>query len=92
MEALDGNAIGGLLLEVFGVEMTTATGACASCGATGYLAESEVYLQAPGTVARCRTCRNVLMVLVSVRGITCVDLGGFAEFESPLSGDRAVAR
>jgi Family of unknown function (DUF6510) len=92
MEALDGNAIGGLLREVFGVEMTIATGTCAHCGATGYLAEFEVYLQAPGTVARCRTCRNVLMVLVTIRGITCVDVSGFTEFEPPLSGDRAVPR
>jgi hypothetical protein len=84
MDALDGNAIGGLLLEVFGVEMTTARGECAHCGATGYVAEFEVYLQAPGTVARCRSCRNVLMVLVTVRGVTCVDLGGLAELEAPL--------
>jgi hypothetical protein len=39
---LDGNAIGGLLLEVFGVEMTVATGVCASCGATGPVAELHV--------------------------------------------------
>ena len=32
---LDGNAIGGLLWEVFGVEMTVATGVCAACGAGG---------------------------------------------------------
>jgi hypothetical protein len=81
MEALDGNAIAGLLLDVFGAEMTTATGTCASCGATGYVAELEVYLQAPGTVARCPSCQSVLMVLVSVRGITCVDLGGLAMLE-----------
>jgi len=29
---LDGNAIGGLLIEVFGTEMTTAVGTCGSCG------------------------------------------------------------
>ena len=29
---LDGNAIGGLLIEVFGTEMTTAAGTCGSCG------------------------------------------------------------
>jgi len=88
MDALDGNAIGGLLHEVFGVEMTTATGACASCGATGCVAEFDVYLQAPGTVARCRSCGSVLMVLVTVRGVTCVDLGGLAAFElpSPMTG------
>jgi hypothetical protein len=32
MEAVDGNAIGGLLLEVFGTEMTDAPSVCASCG------------------------------------------------------------
>lgn len=32
---LDGNAIAGLLQEVFAVEMTTAIGTCAGCGAAG---------------------------------------------------------
>jgi hypothetical protein len=81
MEALDGNAIAGLLFDVFGAEMTTATGTCASCGATRYVAELEVYLQAPGTVARCRSCSSVLMILVTVRGVTCVDLRGLATLE-----------
>jgi hypothetical protein len=36
-------------------------------------------VQAPGTVARCRSCRGVLMVLVEVRGITCVDLRGLSD-------------
>ncbi len=81
MEALDGNAIGGLLLEVFGAEMTTATGVCASCGAQGQVAELVVYLRAPGTVVRCRSCGSVLMVLISVRGINCVDLSGIARLE-----------
>jgi len=79
MDALDGNAIAGLLYEVFGAEMTTATGTCASCGASGRVAELEVYLRAPGTVARCRSCMSVLMVLVTVRGTTCVDLRGLAD-------------
>jgi Family of unknown function (DUF6510) len=89
MDALDGNAIAGLLFDVFGAEMTTATGSCASCGASGKVAEFEVYLRAPGTVARCRSCRNVLMVLVSVRGITCVDLRGLARIEPATSGPEA---
>jgi hypothetical protein len=81
MEALDGNAIAGRLVEVFGVEMTTARCVCASCGATGMFAESVVYVQAPGVVVRCRGCASVLMVLVEVRGITCVDLVGVAELD-----------
>ena len=30
---VDGNAIGGMLMELFGTEMTTAVGTCAACGA-----------------------------------------------------------
>jgi hypothetical protein len=78
MDALDGNAIGGLLLEVFGAEMTTAIGTCAFCGRTGPVAETVVYLRAPGTVVRCRTCGNVLMVFAEVRDRRCVDLRGLA--------------
>jgi hypothetical protein len=33
--ALDGNAIGGLLLEIFGSDMTSAEASCAACGAVG---------------------------------------------------------
>ena len=84
MEALDGNAIAGLLLDVFGAEMTTATGVCAHCGARGPVAELVVYHRAPGTVVRCRSCAGVLMVLVEVRGINCVDLRGLAMLERSL--------
>jgi DNA-directed RNA polymerase subunit RPC12/RpoP len=79
MEALDGNAIAGLLQEVFGTEMTTATGVCSYCGSAIMLAELVVYLQAPGTVVRCRACGNILMVFVRHRTCTCVDLGGLAD-------------
>jgi hypothetical protein len=76
MDALDGNAIAGQLFDLFGVEMTTATGECAHCGAVAQMAELVVYLRAPGTVVRCRSCTEVVMVLVDKRGIACVDLRG----------------
>ncbi len=79
--ALDGNAIAGLLHEVFGTEMTPAIGTCASCGATGPLAECVVYLRAPGTVVRCRRCTALLIVIVRVREMNCVDLRGLAALE-----------
>jgi hypothetical protein len=78
MEAVDGNAIGGLLHEVFGIEMTDAASVCGSCGAARQVAELAVYLRAPGTVARCRSCDSVLMVFVKIRDRTCVDLLGLA--------------
>jgi len=82
MEALDGNALAGLLHDVFDSEMTTATGVCASCGSSRQVAEFEVYVRAPGAVARCRDCGSVLMVLARVRGINCVDLSGLATLDA----------
>jgi hypothetical protein len=81
MSRLDGNAIAGTLVDVFGEEMTTATGTCAHCGASGPLGELIVYLPAPGVVGRCGRCENVMLVIVEVRGIACVDLMGTAALE-----------
>ena len=75
---LDGNAIGGLLIEVFGTEMTTATATCASCGSVSQVAELAVYMHGLGTLVRCRRCDAVLMTFVQIRGIHCVDLEGLA--------------
>ena len=83
MEALDGNAIGGMLYHVFGGEMTMAQTACGRCGARGPLGECVVYLGGPGVVVRCRACHEILMVFVEVREIMCVDLGGLSELEIP---------
>jgi hypothetical protein len=85
MDALDGNAIGGLLRQIFGTEMTTASATCATCGSTGQVAETVVYLQAPGAVMRCRVCGAVLAVVVSRAETNCVDLLGLAALE-PRSG------
>jgi class 3 adenylate cyclase len=76
MVALDGNAIAGLLYDVFGAEMTTAAGICAHCRTRGVLAECEVYLGGPGVVVRCHSCSGLQIVVVEIRGVRCVDLNG----------------
>jgi uncharacterized protein DUF6510 len=81
--ALDGNAIGGLLMEVFGTEMTTAVSTCGGCGAVAMVAELAVYRPGLGTVVRCRSCDSVLMVFVSRHGTTCTDLMGLASLATP---------
>jgi Family of unknown function (DUF6510) len=74
--AVDGNAIGGLLIEVFGTDMTTAVGTCVGCGTPSLVAELAVYRPGLGTVVRCRICNTVLMVFIQAKGVTCVDLQG----------------
>ena len=81
MEQLDGNAIGGLLHDVFGAEMTAAVIECSHCGASGILAECEVYLGGPGAILRCRSCRGVLLAVVEIRSVRCVDSRGLTRLE-----------
>lgn len=61
---LDGNALGGLLLELFERDMTAQPGRCGECGTVKVLAEVHVFRDAPGEVMRCPTCNAVLMVIV----------------------------
>jgi hypothetical protein len=60
---LDGNAIAGLLQEVFAVEMTTAIGTCGTCGATEAVGAIHVFRGA-GIVLRCPHCDNTLLTIV----------------------------
>jgi len=89
MDAVDGNAVGGLLIDIFGTDMTAADSTCGTCGTSRPVAELVVYQQAPGTVVRCRTCGSVLMVFVKAHGVTCVDLAGLASMGH---SDAGVAR
>jgi hypothetical protein len=77
MEPVDGNAIAGALYEYFGGEMTTATGTCAHCGTAAQIAELRVYSRAPGAVVRCRTCGNVVIVVVRTARDLLVDATAF---------------
>jgi len=86
MARLDGNAIGGLLHDVFGTDMTGAEATCATCGAAGPVAETVVYLRGPGTVVRCRTCSGVLMVISQIRGVHCVDVRGLTALDPRQGG------
>jgi Family of unknown function (DUF6510) len=61
---LDGNALGGMLADVFGREMTAAVGTCSACGSVNAFGAAIAYTQAPGEVLRCPGCGIVLMVFV----------------------------
>lgn len=97
MRTLDGNAIAGLLHDIFGKEMTSATAVCGTCGSAAALAGALVYPHLPGHVIRCRNCTGLLMVVTRIRGIHCLDLQGIAALDRPddtradAAGDRTPA-
>jgi hypothetical protein len=80
---LDGNAIGGLLLELFGMELTAATGVCGSCGTHDKVARLDVYVHAPGVVGRCCHCEAVMIRIVRSPDRTWLDLSGMGSLELP---------
>ncbi|HWG63069.1 MAG TPA: DUF6510 family protein [Streptosporangiaceae bacterium] len=79
---LDGNVLAGPLGEFFTTEITEAVGKCASCGATSALGQVIVYCDAPGMVARCPVCGQILLRLarstehawLDLRGISCLQM------------------
>jgi hypothetical protein len=78
---LDGNAAAGVLRQVFAVEVTTASGTCAGCGATELLGAVAAYVQSPGVVLRCRHCEAVLVKAVTDGERVWLDLRGLRTIE-----------
>jgi hypothetical protein len=78
---VDGNAIGGLLGEIFTMEMTAAESTCAGCGRVDAVGGVDVYLNAPGAVVRCPGCGNVLMSIVTAPGRYWISLTGIRTLE-----------
>jgi hypothetical protein len=74
--ALDGNVLGGLLGEAFGVELTASQVVCAACTRAAVVADLVVYDAGPGWVARCRGCGEVMLRVARLRTEMVFDLRG----------------
>jgi hypothetical protein len=72
---LDGNAIAGMLAELFGTDMTTADRACASCGAHRAVGAHRLYRGA-GMVLRCPACGDVAMTVALAEDRPVVTMRG----------------
>jgi hypothetical protein len=75
---LDGNAVAGLLREVFALEMTVNPARCAHCGAVGALGALLAFTQAPGVVLRCPACEQVMVRIVETPEAIYLDTRGAA--------------
>ena len=64
MQHVDGNAIAGLMADLFSFDVTTASARCDSCGTVAMLGTAMVYMDAMGAVVRCPGCDAVLLKVV----------------------------
>jgi hypothetical protein len=81
---LDGNAMAGDLLEIFAIDVTAALFTCAGCGHSGVIATLRVWQRAPGSVARCPQCDDVVLRIVRTPDRVFLDLRGAVRLELPL--------
>ncbi len=80
---LDGNAVAGLLAEIFGAEMTVADCECAACGRRDQLGGVLAYVNAPGVVLRCGACGAVMVRIVDTPRGRLVEAKGLAYLRLP---------
>jgi hypothetical protein len=81
---MDGNAMAGDLREIFAVDVTSATAICAGCGRDGAVATLRLWRQAPGIVARCPQCENVVLRIVRSPDRIYLDMRGMVRLELPM--------
>lgn len=72
---LDGNAYAGLLVDVFGTEMTTVVRTCQSCGARNAVGAHRAY---PGAspVLRCPACGDLALRITAVAERHVIQIAG----------------
>ena len=80
---LDGNAVGGIMLELLGVDVTASPCGCKGCGAREEMARLDVYVGA-GIVVRCCHCEAVMIRIVQSGGRAWLDLSGTSAVELTL--------
>ena len=81
MTELDGNAMAGDLREIFAVDVTTARYACSGCGHADAVATLRLWGPAPGLVARCPECADVVLRVVRAPGRVMLDMRGTVRIE-----------
>jgi hypothetical protein len=73
---LDGNAVAGLLREVFACEMTVAIVTCSGCGTSAPAGAMRVFGGAMGAIFRCAACDTAVVRLARTPRGVWFDLRG----------------
>lgn len=73
---LDGNAVAGMLHDIFSSEMTTSLTECVNCGRQGEFGSLLAFTQAPGIVLCCQTCEHIVLRIVKTSQAVYLDARG----------------
>jgi Zn finger protein HypA/HybF involved in hydrogenase expression len=75
---LDGNSVGGIMHELFAMEMTATPAECANCGNKAEIGALLAFTQAPGLIMRCPVCESIVMRIVETPDAIYLDARGAA--------------
>ncbi len=73
---VDANAVAGLLAEIFGKDLTAEPTECAHCGNQAEIGTLLAFIQGPGVVLRCSTCKQIVLRIVQTPGAIYLDARG----------------
>jgi len=73
---LDGNAAGGLLHELFALDVTAAEVICDGCGAVAEIGAVRAYGGAMGAILRCANCNTSIIRLTHTAAGLWLDMRG----------------
>ena len=76
--ALDGNAAGGLLREVFAFDAKVARTTCAGCARVAPIGELRLYAVEMGAILRCPSCNEAVVRIARAPRRLWLDLRGAA--------------
>lgn len=74
----DGNAVAGLLAEVFAFDVTTAMAVCAGCGQVEPVGNLLAYALEMGAILRCPGCGDPMLRVSRLEQGHWIDLRGMA--------------
>ncbi|WP_260837984.1 DUF6510 family protein [Microbacterium sp. SLBN-146] len=81
MSRVDGNAVAGLLAEIFVGDVTMLRGVCGECASVSTLAETDVELDAQAAIVRCRACTVTLFTVLRAGDGSRLVVGSLRELD-----------
>lgn len=80
---LDGNALAGLVSEIFVPDITAARATCSACGTTRQIGALLVYATGMGMIARCPNCDSVVLRIARTPTLLWLDMSGATRIVTP---------
>ncbi|MDL5351432.1 DUF6510 family protein [Microbacterium sp. zg-YB36] len=80
---VDGNALAGLLADVFATDITVAVMVCAGCGARGPLGGADVEDDGVAAIVRCRSCTHTMLTVLRCADGLTLRVGALDRIELP---------